>query len=656
MGIINVLDISVANMIAAGEVVERPASVIKELVENSIDAGADNIIVEIRGGGISYMRVTDNGSGIASDDVGLAFVRHATSKIKDAKDLEAIGTLGFRGEALCSVASVSKVVLTSKTQDASFATRVYIDGGEMENVEEVGAPDGTTIEVKKLFYNTPARMKFLKRDTTEAGYITDIMQRFILAHPEIAFKYINNGKLLLSSSGDGKLINAIYTVYGRDYAKSVIEVSYGDSVLKITGYIGKSTISRPNRLYQSFFVNGRYIKSRTITAALDEAYKNQLMGGRFPFAVINLELNPSLLDVNVHPNKLEVKFSDEKKVFDTVYWGAKNALYEKPIVPDINIKAKKDAYKNRLFTSDEKEFVQTFMSSAQIINSAKKSQEDIQVQEDIKTSDEKIKDEINKKSENVVYNAQQNFTNNTHYDLKENVMREESVEYKSQKENILAEKSEKEDTNIQNLPKEQNENIVDNTGIFDYKIAGTIFNTYIILEYENEIRLIDQHAAHERIKYEQLRREVENDNIQVQSLISPVVISLSATEMAYLSENIDALSSLGFEAEPFGENKYIINGVPMGIEYDDVGDLFVELLGQMMGDKKHIIGEKQERAMYTVACKAAIKANKNLSKAEIDGLVKEVLALKNINTCPHGRPIMVSLSKYEIEKQFGRIV
>lgn len=657
---INILDASVANMIAAGEVVERPASVIKELVENSIDAGADTITVEIKNGGISYMRVTDNGRGIDEGDVGLAFVRHATSKIICADDLASICTLGFRGEALCSIAAVAKVVLTTKTASAASATRVYVEGGEMENIEEAGAPNGTTIEVKKLFYNTPARMKFLKKDMTEAGYITDLMQRFVLAHPEISFKYINGGKQVLSSSGDGNLINAIYTVYGRDYAKAVIPINYGDGTVSVSGYVGKSTISRPNRTYQSFFVNERYIKSRAITAALDEAYKNQLMGGKFAFAVIKLAVNPAFIDVNVHPNKTEVKFSDEKKVFDTVYWAVKNALYEKPTIPDAAISKRNDAYKNAEFTGGAKEFVQTLMQTGKEIGEKKRIISE-NTASDIRTVKEFIYADAENKAPVREPVPKKALEVNSEYEYVKPVLNEKSVGYKT--DNILPEKSASYDST--KLPLESKEKPQDlNTDAeqakkseySDYKVAGTLFDTYIIIECDGRALIIDQHAAHERLKFEQLKRDAQNDSVKIQSLLIPVVVDLSPPEFEYAKENIHRFAMLGFDIEEFGSNTFIINGAPTDMNYDDIKDLFVELLNQMMSDKKNIIGERDERAMYTVACKAAIKANHVLSEREIRALVDDVLALEGINTCPHGRPIMISLTKYELEKQFKRIV
>lgn len=636
MGKINILDASVANMIAAGEVVERPASVVKELVENALDAGASEITIEIKNGGISYMRVTDNGRGIDAGDVGLAFMRHATSKILEAKDLEKIGTLGFRGEALCSIAAVARVAMTTKTAEAKNAVRVYIDGGEMEDVGEAGAPDGTTVEVKNLFYNTPARMKFLKKDTTEAGYIADIVEKFVLSHPDVSFRFINNGKQVLFSAGDGSMINAIYTVYGKDYARSVLPIDYGDSVIRATGYIGKSNISRPNRRQQSFFVNGRSIQSKTTTAALEEAYKNQIMIGKFPFAVIDLLVNPAFVDVNVHPHKTEVKFSDERKVFDTVYWAVKNALYEKPIVPQVELAKttpKKEAYKSEEFTAERRPYIQVPIPSQ-----TEKATPTPQVQEYRHQTQPPAAPVQEPAQKQVVLEKSTAFLQET-----------AETPYQVQNGPVQQPYEQAEETPAAPSIEPQTDNK-------DYKIVGQLFDTYIILERGDEALLIDQHAAHERLNYEQLRRDLAQNTPRVQSLLSPVVVDLSAPEFSYVTENLERFAALGFDASEFGKNAVLINGAPMGIAYEDIGDLFVELTGQMIAQNKQIISETYEYALYTIACKAAIKANHRLSEAEIHALVDEVFALDGINTCPHGRPITISLTKRELEKQFKRIV
>lgn len=658
MGIINVLEESVANLIAAGEVVERPASVIKELVENSLDAGAKNITIEIKNGGMSYMRVTDDGAGIEPDDVGVAFLRHATSKIKNREDLSKIGTLGFRGEALCSIAAVSNVSLVTKTKNAPMATKVVVEGGVMEDVLNVGAPNGTTIEVKKLFYNTPARMKFLKKDATEAGYVSDVVEKFILANPGVSFKFINNAKQVLFSSGDNDLVSAIYSVYGRDYAKSVIAVNYESENMSVSGYIGKSNISRPNRAYQSFFVNGRSIKSLIMTKALEEAYKNQVMIGKFPFAVLDLKVDCRALDVNVHPHKTEVKFSDEKQVFETVYWGVKNALYEKPIIPAVEFKEKKP------FTYPcEKESTQKSISIEEFEKkpSFVPKREEKPTQSEIKIYENEVLKPMAEARENVLKTPEKVNLNTSFETLvlnepdinetKNDEVKEKTDFSKLFEEvggvNIAPLKEEVKDEPLKEESEEKKE---------EYKICGSVFNTYIIVQQAEKMLLIDQHAAHERLKFEEIKENLKEGGVASQRLISAQPVSLSATEFEFATENKDMLFSLGFDFEQVGYRQVMINAVPYALSEFSPEDVFVEILGEVMDNKKQIISASYERALYTVACKAAIKANKPLSASEMDELVKKVFEMKNINTCPHGRPIIISFTKTEIEKQFKRIV
>lgn len=618
MGKINILDQSVATLIAAGEVIERPASVIKELIENSIDAGATAITIEIKNGGISHMRVTDNGCGIEEDDIGIAFMRHSTSKIKNADDLYKITTLGFRGEALCSVASVSKVTLTTKTQDARNAISTIVEGGEMQDVFETGAPDGTTIVVENLFYNTPARMKFLKKDTTEAGYIKDVVERFILIHPEISYTFINNAKKILFSPGDGSLESAVYTVYGASFAKGILPVSYSENKITVEGCIGKSELSRPNRNFQSIYVNNRYIKNKTVTAAIEEGYKNQLMNGKFAFAVLNIKADPLLLDVNVHPNKLEVKFSDEKSIFNAVYWAVKNTLYQKPIVPEVTIKQKPVLFND----------IPTYTQSK--IEDLKKEQINI----DKSQEDEYIPD----------YKP-------VSYDI--------PVSYNNMEKKLLSFKDSgiTEYKTILDKNKKTEENKTEPAEDYsDYKVVGVLFNTYIIVQLSGKMLLIDQHAAHERLCYERLKKELDSGKVMSQMLLTPVVVELSGKEASAAKESFDFFNKIGFEVEEFGYNAIVIRLTPVNLPPDQLRELFLELLEVKQSGKQEIITNKQQRAIYTIACKAAIKANHEMKAEEINKLVEDIFTLKNINTCPHGRPIMISMSKYELEKQFKRIV
>ena len=627
MSKIHVLSSDISNKIAAGEVVERPASVVKELVENSIDAGATKIVVEIKNGGISLISVEDNGSGMAPEDAQIAFLRHATSKIQKEEDLDAIFTLGFRGEALSSIGAVSEAVIYTKRPRDEYGSVVSCEGGEIIASDEGGMSDGTKVVVRNLFFNTPARMKFLKKDATEAGYISDIINRFVLAHPEISFRFIKNGKDVVLSTGDGNIRNAVYAVYGRDYANNLIDVEYEMDGIKVSGVIGKSNLARPNRTFQSFYVNKRCIKSPLMIRALEEAYKNQIMIGKFPVAVLNVEVNPVNVDINVHPTKLEVKFSDDKKIYDAVYYGVKSALFAIPEQkkevshnPRINpflINKEEEAEKEKTVIPKTVELPKPVVKEAPPVT--------VQIKEDPL----------------AMYRKKDN-------NIKEVKLSSPEVEIKITKEpeqkpiqlEIDAPKV---------LPEEKNIEI-------PFKVCGQVFDTYIIVQRGNEMLLIDQHAAHERIKYEQLLKSLETKEVYPQILLEPVVIRLGGAEFSAFESAGDIFESLGFDAEIFGESEVIVRAAPPEIDTGDVEDLFLELLSEFISSKKEIISAKLQRLTYTIACKAAIKANHILSTREMEGLVKNVFALDNINTCPHGRPITVVMTKKELEKKFKRIV
>ncbi len=661
MGIINVLPKDVSNKIAAGEVVERPASVVKELVENSIDAGASSISIEIKKGGSQYIRVSDNGKGMSADDARLCFLRHATSKIKTSADLDAIYTLGFRGEALSSIGAVAKVSLYTKQANGEGIC-VTCEGGEILTSQEAGLPNGTTMVVENLFFNTPARAKFLKKDTTEAGYITDIVTKCIFAHPEISFKLIINGKEQLFSAGDNKLTNAIYTVYGRDYAKGSLDVLYEDGGITVSGIVGKGNIARPNRNYQSFFVNKRYVKSALMIRALEEAYKNQIMVGKFPMAVLNVEINPELIDINVHPTKLEVKFSDEKAIYRAIYYAVKNALYALPNVPEIEHEKKAEEFlgipldmMKAPSTPAHNPRENPFLKKADTPSPSPR-----QIIE--KAIDEEQKNELPKQTHHFISPEKEQILSaiaKVTPELKvcdtvdEDTFTQQVVEDK--KEEFL--QTEIQNNNqVQEVIQTQDEENA--TVEFDeyFVVIGQLFNSYIIIEKDDKMLLIDQHAAHERLKYEELLRDLSKNDIVSQMLLEPISIKLSPVEMGGYYENEDVFTSLGFECEEFGENTVLIRSVPCDVDFGDVEELFIELLTQCQNQKKELISEKNERLTYTIACKAAIKANHSMSMAQMDALVKEVFKLKNINTCPHGRPIVISMSKKEIEKEFKRIV
>ena len=687
MGLIHVLDTEISNKIAAGEVVERPASVIKELVENSIDAGATNITVEIKNGGVTYMRVSDNGCGMSADDAKICFLRHATSKIQTENDLDAIYTLGFRGEALSSIGAVAKVSLFTKRHEDHIGICVTCRGGDILSSEEAGIPDGTSIIAEDLFYNTPARLKFLKKDATEAGYITDIMTRFIFAHPEISFKLTVNGKDKLFSPGDSSLKNAVYTAYGKDYAKGTLEVNYEENGIHVTGLIGKGTLTRPNRNYQSFFVNKRYIKSALIIRAVEDAYKNQIMIGKFPMAVLNIQIDPSFMDINVHPTKLEVKFANEKAVRNAVYYAVKNALYALPNVPEIERIDKNTG--EVLFKRDT--------AVEQIDIPSVKQSPDIKPAQSYSSSTSK---EENRSSVHAGMLAKQNkmvffndstpntntfapsappvFYNDANINTKSDISTSDRYEIistpsaaisnnssemnKFAQQSTLESKNPETDTDSTDInpitnTDEINVETRDNVFIDEYfKIVGQVFSTYIIAEKGDKMLLIDQHAAHERLKYEELKKALENKQIMSQILIEPVIVKMTPSELSAFFEVQNELQNMGFECDEFGDNEVIVRSAPGDLDSGEVEELLLELVTNASVLKHELITEKNERMLYTIACKSAIKANHHLSTQEMETLVRNVLRLKNINTCPHGRPIIITMSQKEIEKEFKRIV
>ena len=608
MARIHVLDKSVSNMIAAGEVVSRPASAVKELIENAMDAGAKNITVEIKNGGISFLSVTDDGSGIEEDDILTAFMPHATSKIASAKDLGSIMTYGFRGEALSSIAAVSRITLVTKTLDADEAVKLELEGGEVKGSESVGAKTGTHIAVSDIFFNTPARYKFLKKDSAEAAAVTDVVQKAALSRPDISVRYISSGREAFKTQGDGNLLNAVYSLFGGDIAKHMIKVDYSDSGVRVTGYSGTAAVARPNRNMQIFFVNGRSVVSRTVSFALSEAYKNQLTVGRFPSAVLNIEVDPSAVDVNVHPSKTEVKFTDEKAIYDAVYWGVKNMLYEKPYVPAVESITKKPAEPVRPAQTEAPKEQNPIVAHVQ-----------------------KSLDTFGKKSgfhkiEPVKKEASKTFA------AEERVKYEPKPEEKPAQQTIAAEETD------------------------DFTLIGQVFDTYLIAQKGSDMLLIDQHAAHERLNYEALKKKRDENEPAGQLFLVPEVISLSDSDMVVWEENREFFKSIGFETDKMGENDIMIRSAPYGTDVSDSGDVIREIL-TLLSDKRHDNRRTylEERAMYTVSCKAAIKANMAISPLEQRELIKKVLALPGINTCPHGRPIMIKMTKEKIEKEFKRI-
>ncbi len=668
MGKINLLPTQISDKIAAGEVVERPASVVKELVENAIDAGATILDIEIKKGGITYIRVTDNGFGMSREDAKIAFFRHATSKIKSESDLDAIYTLGFRGEALSSIGAVSRTELITKREEDEVGTLVRISGGVIEECVDVGVPNGTTMAVNNLFYNTPARMNFLKKDATEAAYVTDIVERFILSHPEISFRYTVDGKEKYFTAGDNNLIGSIYAVYGKNYANSVILVDEETSFGRITGAIGKGDAARPNRNYQSFFVNKRYIKSLKMSATLGNAYKNQIMIGKYPMAILNIEIDPKFTDINVHPTKLEVKFSKEDEVMGAIYHVVQNALYAIPNVPKIE---HKPAVKSE-FTKD----TVTTKAQIEIVPEVKPAVEEKKPAEEVPKPQPKPVWE----TKSVPYEAPQMAKKEESYALlnsKEYFVKKQSeaanVEPKTSNLQMVAEDLSDNKTvekiaqpvklyeDVKPEVMEIEEPIQSPTNKWGFsrdnvKVIGQIFGTYILAQSGDTMIIADQHAAHERLKYEELKKELAKKEVTSQMLLLPVAVELSSMEYVTFSENEARFAEMGFEIEDFGGSTVLIRATPEALPEDELKSLVLELIDRFSNKHPEIITEKMERALYTIACKAAVKANHTYSIKELETLLFAVLDLENINTCPHGRPIIITMTKKELEKEFKRIV
>ncbi|HHX17659.1 MAG TPA: DNA mismatch repair endonuclease MutL [Clostridium sp.] len=659
MGQIVILDENTSNQIAAGEVVENPASVVKELIENSIDAGSSNITVEIQKGGITQIKVIDNGCGMEEDDVLIAFERHATSKIRSSNDLDGISTLGFRGEALASIASVSVVELTSKTKDKSFGSYVRLKGGVVEEISQVGCPVGTSFTVNDLFFNTPARFKFLKKDSTEAGYISDIVNRIALGNPHISFKLINNKKTVVHTPGNNDLLSTIFSIYGKETAKECVKISYKDDMFKIDGFAGKPSISRSTRSWQSIYINGRYIKNKTISAAIDEAYKTSLMKNKFAFVVLKIKVNPVLVDVNVHPTKMEVRFTNEQDVFRAVYYAINNALLSESLVKNIEIKNKKNNVFNYEIDSKEQEYVQqgigdikseeTFSSKELIEPIIKESTPTVDIQaENIEIK----KVHIDEKNAQEALNASN--TNDLSTIELSTIEKKEEISHKNLENNSNKEDNKednKEHYKEYSKKKEFEENI-----LVDSKIIGQIFSTYIILQSGENLFLIDQHAAHERIVFESLKEKYYKEESLAQYLLEPIVIELTNQEVEFINDKNETLNKLGFIIENFGDNSIILRSVPANSESGCVKEAFLDVLDFLMSENKKDNVYIAEEILYKMACKGAVKANEKLGSIEIQNILKKLSQIKNPYTCPHGRPTIIKITKYELEKMFKRIV
>ncbi len=631
---INVLPPHIANMIAAGEVVERPASAVKEMMENSIDAGANNITVEIKKGGMTYIRVTDNGCGIEYDQVETAFLRHATSKIKTQEDLAAIYTLGFRGEALASIAAVSQIDVFTKTPDAEFGATLSLDGGVVVEKSQSGCPDGTTIVIKNLFYNTPARMKFLKNDATETAYVTDVVNKMILAHPDVKIKLINNGKTVIQSSGTGELSDAVYTVFGREYSGNMLKLDYNSEGIAVRGLVGNSSIARRDRRHQIFFVNGRNIASKIVSTAIGEAFKNSIMTGKFPVAILNIDLNNALVDVNVHPAKTEVRFSDDKAIYHGVYWAVKNALTDFKFVPQVEIKT---SFERPVCAPVQREVPKEVKKQEIHIPEKVQEQKPVEVTEKY----------VPKKPSNI-FRSEPNVS----------MLRDDYIVPKAKQE----EKTNKEPIKTEHVqPIAEKEAVAEKLIVsapekVPFKYIGQIFDTYIIAESMGKMLLIDQHAAHERLYFEEFLEDYKNKKFQSQVLLIPTVVKLDPVAFECALENKQFFEELGFETDVFGDNELVVRMTPYIMEEHIIKDTVTEIVNLLIKNSVDAKKELYEEALHTMACKRAIKGNHALSQKEAESLTERVLELKDINTCPHGRPIMIEMTKYQLEKQFKRIV
>lgn len=703
MGVINVLDKHIAELIAAGEVVERPSSVIKELVENSIDAGAKNITVEIKNGGTTFMRVADDGCGIYRDDIKKAFLRHATSKVKTANDLDTISTLGFRGEALASISAVSRLQVITKNENEEIGSCYEIEGGDEISLEEAGCPTGTTFVIRDLFYNIPARSKFLKKDVAEGNAVSALMDKIVLSHPEVAFTFIRDGKQVLRTFGDGKLLSAIYSVFGKDFAKGLIPVDYTLDSVTVKGYISKPINSRPNRNMQNFFINGRFVKTRTGMAALEEAYKGSIMVGKFPSAVLQLTVPYEIIDVNVHPAKIEVRFINERPVFDAIYHAVKTALQQGDERKQVHFK------ENTAFNEIKK--VNPFNNAQAVFAKAENTpaEKPIKLIERIepvlKNSEPKPYnpfDELDLKDEKTkpvsIDNLKMSDSSNP-FDIYSKQAIKRNSELENKKAEFSKQKLEKAEQLIlkatqqeESLPKQEitvddltaestetpietevskeevkplkeiSENKTDNNDALTelpkeqtkLRFLGEAFNTYIIVEKnDNEVLIIDKHAAHERIIYEKLKADSGSANVQY--LLTPITVTLDKIDYDAAVSNLDMFAKCSFDVEDFGNGTLLVRSAPQYLAATEIADCITEMSGYIASGKKDIYTEKMDWFYHNVSCRSAIKAGNKSTVQELMDIAWTLERNPQIKYCPHGRPICIVMTKYEIEKQFGRL-
>lgn len=645
MAKIQLLDQKTIDNIAAGEVIERPASVVKELVENAVDAKANAVTVEIKDGGMTLIRVTDNGIGIPKDQVKTAFLRHATSKIRSVEDLLSVSSLGFRGEALSSISAVAQVELVTKTAESFSGVSYKIYGGEEEAFDDIGAPDGTTFLVKNLFYNTPARRKFLKSATTEAGYVEQMMVHIALSHPEISFKFIHNNKNKIYTSGNGKVKDIIYHIYGRDVAGALIPLEAQNEDVKVTGFVAKPYVSRGNRNYESYFINGRYIKSSIIYKAIEEGYRTFTMKHRYPFVCLDFKINQELLDVNVHPTKMEIRFRNGREIYELVVDAVRAALLQKDLVQDVLRETPK---KKELPKTKEVKKPEPFEVNRRKEEVQKVDQQGQGVQQQVEKQRQGVQQQIEKPSHPVkktltASESSKNTKKPTYAGLNYNTQKKEFPQYKTD-ELSSNQMTLREDPvfSVQARP--------------DRKILGQLFKTYWLIEYEDQLFIMDQHAAHEKVNYERLMKNFKEKEIYSQRLEPPMVVTVSMTEAEALTRYKDAFAGLGFTIESFGGNEYCIREVPANLYGIGERDLFMELLDAVSQENGTLDTEVIASKIATMACKMSIKGNQRVSLMEVEHLLDELMKLENPYQCPHGRPTIIKMSKYEIDKKFKRIV
>ena len=668
---IQILDQNTINKIAAGEVIERPASVVKELVENAIDAMATAVTIEIKDGGIPFIRITDNGSGIDKGEIPMAFLRHSTSKIKSVEDLMCVRSLGFRGEALSSIAAVAQIELITKTKEAFTGVRYVIEGGKEQNIEDIGAPDGTTFIVRNLFYNTPVRRKFLKTATTEASYVNALVEHLAFSHPEVSFRFINNGQNKLYTSGNGNLKDIIYHVNGRDIAANLLEVDAKTQDIRISGFIGKPMISRGNRTYENYFINGRYIKSNIITRAIEEGYKGYIMQHQYPFTALHFTIEQSIIDVNVHPTKMELRFSQNEFVYDFVLNAIRNTLSRRELVPEVRLSRSENVPVNKTRPAEPFEVKRmaaeaakaktdmpqadnnsnmyssgtrnTNLNSTAGLTAASVSTEHTLRQAYVPDSDrsEHVKEDA------AIYNNTEVISEAVPDSVSEPAFRPQEPQVSD-----MAQKP------ASPAPEQLSLIAPDDTAAISKPVlVGQVFDTYWIIQFEDKMFIMDQHAAHEKILYERTMHRLESGSMDTQMIAPPVILSLNMREKEILSQNMDIFTQLGFEIEGFGGNEYKVTGMPATLPSLDNRELLMDIIDSLMEEggassKPELITQR----VASMSCKAAVKGNMRMSFAEAQNLVDELMHADNPYNCPHGRPTLISMSKYEIEKKFKRIV